>query len=146
MISPATIQTLEMLRRAPRGLPVPCPTKKPVGGRPNPCALYEEPTHGAALARDARIRAGRASTTCGHVQASHPGDLAHRFVEAVECGKIPVGVPMTGSELRRKLGGEKNFCGGWENVAVTLASGRHPVRIVTLPGSGDRSLFRVELR
>ena len=146
MIPESAIKTLEMLRRAPKGIRTPAPTKKPVGGRPNPCALYKEPTQGADLARHARIRAGRASTTCGHVQASHPGDFAHRFVKAVESGRIPVGVPITGSELRRKLGGEKAFCGGWENVAVTLSAERLPVRIVTLPGSGDRSLFRVELR
>ena len=63
MIPQEVMKTLEMLRRAPKGRPVPCPTKRPAGGRPKPCALHEEPTQGADLARHARIRAGRASTT-----------------------------------------------------------------------------------
>lgn len=123
MISPATAATLNMLRRAPRPTPVAVPTKRPTGGRPNPCASHREGPHPAALAR----LAGRPNRRGQQLGGSADKPVWRRFADAVLDGRIPVGQPITSGMITKVIGMQVHH--GMESLATTLCVERLPVRI-----------------
>jgi hypothetical protein len=136
MISAQTLQTLEMLRKAPRKQQAPVPTKWPRGGRPNPCATHREAPHPLAMAR-------REGTTAP-VQPRRTKTLAavDRMVAAVKNGELPIGQMLTPGQLTRVIG-KKAWSGGWENLSVSLAAAGHPYRLRAI-GSGRKTRHLIE--
>lgn len=138
MISPATLAHLAMLRRDYRRGPLcPAPTKRPVGGRPNPCAAAP-----ARPARETETRPHDSRHWRGRRRLSP--SAADRLTEAVARGDIPVGVPLTGRQVRAASGVAQNIA----PLIDTLAVRRLPIRLVNLaPGANGRNVrYRIDLR
>ncbi len=121
MISPHILAELAMLRRAYLPVVAGNKTKRPTGGRPNPCALHREPRHGAAIARETRAAAPAKR------RRARLAPAWQRLAEAVARGEVPVGVPIGDSEMKRLLGSD--FCHGMEGIAFALAANRAAVRL-----------------
>lgn len=123
MISPSTAATLNMLRKAARPIPVAVPTKRPTGGRPNPCASHREAPHPAAIAR----LFGRPNRRGQQLGGSADKPAWRLFADAVIDGRIPVGQPITTGIIQKVIG--KQIHNDMEHLATTLCVERLPVRI-----------------
>jgi hypothetical protein len=132
----AAFATLQMLRKQSKPVPVPGPTKRPPGGRPNPCALH-------------RISSTATYPTVTRKQRENiaglsPDDFANRFIAAVMSGEIPAGQSLDGTALRRAMKGQKPQ-GSWENLSATLAARNAPIRLRSENVQRGRGTYRVEI-
>lgn len=122
--SPTTTEALAMLRLQPRNIGKGIrPHKRPVGGRPNPCAEHRDASH--PLAEMARINGGRPSRR--NQQRRRVLAPGWKLVsEAVQRGDIPVGVPLTAKAVVAAI--PYTSTGGMETLALRLAEHGEPVR------------------
>ena len=109
------------------------PRKIPAGGRPNPIAAHRVTEKKPIVLRKQTIPQSQREV--------HRRTLCQEFCAAVRAGELPIGVLLTGQQLRARLG--KNFHGGWENVAANLAADQHPYRLRTV-GTGRRPRYRID--
>lgn len=123
--SAAVTEALAMARQLPRtraqGKRA---TKRPSGGRPNPCASHREPSH--PLAEIARISGGRPAKRQQQIRKVTKPSW-EIFAEAVVSGQIAVGVPFTAKEIAPLLPG--HLTGGLPMLALQLSSNKTAVRI-----------------
>lgn len=112
-----------MLRRAYRPVVGGNRTKRPVGGRANPCATHRDPSHPLALVSPTARSLHRRRQQIR--QASKPG--WRLFSEAVQSGTIPVGVELTEKAIIKATG--LGVACGFETLALQLSSRREPVRL-----------------
>lgn len=127
-MSPETIATLKMLRRVNRPIAPRSHTKRPTGGRPNPCAEHREPSH--PLAAIVAANAGRPNRRRQQLRkVIEPGwKLVSR---AIQDGSIPVGVPITEAVIVKAIP-YKQVSQGVPLLALSLAQHREPVRLVEI--------------
>lgn len=112
-------EVLAAIPRPPREI-VAAPTKRPVGGRPSPCAIHREETHPAAIAR----RAGRPHRRDLNLGGSE-SPAWKRISAAVQRGELPVG-PVTLPQIRKAIGSNHQPL---SQIALTLSEQREPVRL-----------------
>jgi hypothetical protein len=123
--SPSTTESLAMLRLKPRAIGKGIrPHKRPVGGRPNPCAEHKEASH--PLAEMARINGGRPHRRRQQLRSvTKPG---YELVsDAILAGDIPVGVTITDKDVSKAI--KLSVTGGMPMLALALAQHRLPARI-----------------
>lgn len=123
--SPSTTEALSMLRLQPRAIGKGIrPHKRPVGGRPNPCAEHREPGH--PLAEMARVNGGRRSRR--HQQRRAVIKPGYELVsDAILAGDIPVGVVVTDKDVSKAI--NLSITGGMPMLALSLAQHRLPARL-----------------
>jgi|GEM_PF-2622872 len=123
-MSPQTIAHLQMIRRASRPVVGANRTKRPIGGRVNPCAVHREHSH--PLAEIARVNAGSPHRRRQQLrEVLTPG--WQRFSDGVVAGDIPVGVLLKEAAIRKVTG--FSLTGGMPMLALQLSSNTCPVRI-----------------
>jgi hypothetical protein len=123
--SPAVNEALAMARQLPRARAQGIrPHKRPVGGRPNPCAMHKEASH--PLAAMARIGGGRPNRR--KQQQREVIEPGWKLVsQAIQSGVIPVGVIITEKIITAAI--PYGTTGGMQMLAIKLAENREPVRI-----------------
>lgn len=111
-------------------------TKRPTGGRPNPCALHRSPRHPlSTLTPDQRAQNLR-----DHLARRTTRTACVLFSEAIQSGLLPVGLPIREGHIRRVIG--KRIAFQMENLALQLAASREPVRLRQI----DRNHWIASLR
>lgn len=140
MISPAATLALETLRRVHRPKPagVASPTKRPPGGRPNPCA--DLPSW-----ESRPILTGRRNRRNQQLGGNDAGPPWRRFVAAVAAGKLPVGQPVTGAMMSRAIGNLGGNYGGWPAMSCDLAANHAPCRLRCFGSRGTKPSYRIDL-
>lgn len=115
-----------MLRRAQRVRISDAPTKRPVGGRSNPCRGVDAYRH--PLAELASI--GRPNKR-NQQRGRHFTPAWKQFSEAIQRGEIPVGTPITVAMINKAIGTGKAQ-GGMAMFAMQLSANNEPVRLLEL--------------
>lgn len=135
--SPIGLHIIATRPRTPRAI-VPGPTKRPHGGRPNPCADPAIPSSMEPLERQRMaVLPERRATPKMRRDCAVKKPAIERFMEAYNSGRLPISTEIRGTEIARRCGVSPS---NMILISMDLASNRIPVRLIEV----KIGIYRIE--